>query len=153
MKYLLIVFLLFYGCVKKPVKSLPVYVSVKCPNLRFSDSGFLRYNGHVALQVYSAGSALMELKISNRVCVNGRCMSKESFNEKFLSPYYPKTLLEDILRRRPIFGGENLKRTEDGFIQRIKSPHLDIIYKVNSKEVYFKDRKNAILIKIKELDV
>jgi hypothetical protein len=45
----------------------------------------------------------------------------------------------------------NLNRYNNGFSQFIKDDNVNIIYKVDHKRIYFKDKKNGILIKIKKL--
>jgi len=145
---------IFAGCAtKQPTWTKPALIVWKSKGIKFADSGFVRKTGSgVELEIYEAGTALFRLKVAKRICTDRGCMSAKAFNERFLSPYYPDQLIRNILLARPIFDGKNLIKTEDGFIQKIKSDHLDIIYKINTRSIFFKDRLNYILIKIKELD-
>ncbi len=154
-RYIWIVFLLFASCaLKQPTLQKPVLIVWKTPQFRFYDQGFLRRDKKsVELVVYEAGKALFSLRLGKRVCIKKRgCFRYEMFNKKFLSPFYPPSLIRDILLKRAIFSKENLHKTKEGFIQKISSIHYDIIYKITDTQIYFKDRKNGILIKIKEID-
>jgi hypothetical protein len=79
-------------------------------------------------------------------------MSKSSFNEKYLNKAYPDDTIKNILMSKPIFSGKNLQKTNFGFIQKIKSKDYNIIYKVSKNETYFKDKKNHIIFKLKDMD-
>jgi len=143
------------GCaLKEPVKSKAALVVLHTPSMRYAQTGFIRQKGErVELWLYSMATSPLVIRIGESICLEGSgCMGKEAFNARFLSPSYPENLLKNILLGRPIFGGMGMERREDGFRQRIFSDDLDIIYRVSPKKIYFKDRKNDILIKIKELD-
>jgi len=79
-------------------------------------------------------------------------MSKSGFNEEYLNAVYPDELLQNILLGRKIYNGKNILKNSNGFKQDIQTKEVSIIYVVNSQQIYFKDRKNHILIKIKELN-
>ena len=146
---LLVILLLFSGCaIKRPTISQPVAFVFKTPNLKIAATGFLYKNAHIKLQGYSGANPIFTLLLTKRVCINSRCMSYESFNKLVLSPTYPPQLIRNILLAKPIFNGKNLQKSQRGFEQRVDS----ILYRVKDRVVYFKDKKNAILIKIKELD-
>ena len=146
---LLVILLLFSGCaIKRPTISQPVAFVFKTPNLKIAATGFLYKNSHIKLQGYSGANPIFTLLLTKRVCINDRCMSYESFNKLVLSPTYPPQLIRNILLAKPIFNGKNLQKSQRGFEQRVDS----ILYRVKDRVVYFKDKKNAILIKIKELD-
>ncbi len=93
----------------------------------------------------------MELKlnqgINGDICMDGNCLDKKSFNKKFLSNYYPKNILENILKSKPIFNSRNIKKMKNGFYQKINK----IFYRVLSDSVVFRDRRNNIFIKIRYL--
>ena len=76
-------------------------------------------------------------------------MTRSSFNKEYLSKSYPDDLLQNVLLKKKIFNSLNVVKLDDGFQQTIKDSNQDIIYKVTSNMIYFKDRKNHILIKIK----
>ncbi len=154
--FFLIFFLTFFGCsLKKPVEYSTYLITIKSKNMRFSDIGYIkRYdNGSLEVEIYSAGTALIKLKIDGKVCSENGCLSKESFNKKFFSREYPPKLFERVLLGKPIFDSKNLIKKGDGFEQTIyKKNSYDIIYKVNSELIYFKDRFNKILIKVKKIE-
>jgi len=77
-------------------------------------------------------------------------MTKSSFNDTYLYDAYPPDLLKNILLGKPIYNGEGVQRSDGEFSQTIKTPEVDIRYIVNRYQTYFKDRKNNILIKIKD---
>ena len=78
-------------------------------------------------------------------------MSRSKFNAEFLNEAYPDDLLQNVLLGLPIYKGENRVRTVDGYEQNIETDDVNILYKVNARVIYFKDRKNRILIKIKDI--
>ena len=142
--------LLLGGCaMHKPAQSEPYVVVFKTPHWRFADTGYIRKGDGVAeLEVFEAGQRILRLQVENLVCVEGEgCLSKASFNEKYLSADYPDDLFYHLLRGEPIMGAENLVRTNAGFEQRIGG----ILYRVSAEEIYFKDSGRGILIKFKPL--
>ncbi|MGB5964291.1 MAG: hypothetical protein WBF77_09400 [Sulfurimonadaceae bacterium] len=145
--------LLLSGCGARPfVQTDVATIILKTPKLKFADTGYVRSNDDlVALELFSAGQAVGKIEIENMVCVDGEgCMTKSSFNAEYLSAMYPDDILENILRSKPIFMGINLERTDEGFEQRIDDNVVDIRYTVREHQIYFKDRKNSVLIKIKK---
>jgi len=126
--------------------------TLKTKKFAFSDAGFIQNkNGVINLQILALGKPLLKLKISDDVCVNHHCRTKQEFNANYLSSDYPYDLINNVLSSQPIFSGENMQRTSNGFMQRIKSPHYDIKYKIAPGSVYFKDIQNNIVIKLREL--
>ncbi len=145
--------LLFSGCGARPfVKTDVATIIMKTPKIKFADTGYVRSNNDlVALELFSAGQVVGKIEIENMVCVEGKgCMTKSSFNAEYLSAMYPDDILENILRSKPIFMGINLEQTDEGFEQRIDDNVVDIRYTVREHQIYFKDRKNSVLIKIKK---
>jgi len=127
-------------------------IVLKSPKLKFADAGYLRSSEElVALELFSAGQAVAKIEVGNLICVEGEgCMRKSSFNAEYLNAQYPDTLMENILRSKPIYGGKNLRRDEHGFEQIIMDDTVEIAYRVTPKQIYFRDRKNRVLIKIKK---
>lgn len=126
--------------------------TLKTQKFSFSDAGFMKLKeGIIDLQILALGKPLLKLKISDDVCVDHHCRTKQEFNENYLSADYPYDLINNVLTSQPIFGGENMKRTSNGFMQRIKSPLYDIKYKISPGSIYFKDMQNKIIIKLREL--
>ena len=145
--------LLFSGCGARPfVKTDAATIIMKTPKIKFADTGYIRSNEDlVALELFSAGQAVGKFEIENLVCVDGEgCMQKSSFNAEYLNVNYPDTLLENILRSKPIYDGQNLVQNAHGFEQNIIDEYVEIIYKITDRQIYFKDRENSVLIKIKK---
>lgn len=143
--------LVMSGCGAKPfVQREAATIIFKTPKIRFADAGYVRSNeDRVVLELFSAGQAVGRFEIENLVCVEGEgCMRKSSFNAEYLSAFYPETLLENILRAKPIYNGQNIVKDPHGFQQSINDQEVDIIYRVSGRQTYFKDRKNSVLIKI-----
>jgi len=141
------------GCGAKPfVHESAATIIMKTPKIKFADTGYIRSNKNVvALEFFSAGMAVGKFEIENLVCVDGEgCIRKSSFNEEYLSKHYPDTLMENVLRSKPIYEGINLLQSEHGFEQHIMDEYVDIKYKVTERQIYFKDRSNSVLIKIKK---
>ena len=83
--------LFFVGCAVKPnkIKSKSYLVTLKFANIRFSDVGFLNTGkNYTNLQVFSAGTPLIELKIQDDICIDYICMGKMDFNRDYLNPNY-----------------------------------------------------------------
>ncbi len=153
MKYFFTVFfLLFSACsIKNYEHTEAKIVIIKSPQLRFADLGYIRHTQDaVELELFVAGKSVQKIEINHFICVKEGCLSKSSFNSSYLSSHYPDTLLQNILLAKPIFQSQNLQRIQNGFTQSIQTEYVDIIYRVDADMTYFKDKKNKILIKIKE---
>ncbi len=148
---------LFAGCSAiQPSIQKSLFVVMKTPVFRYADQGFIQKSADsTKLEIYSSGVAVMKLEIGRSQVCNGTglfsCMSKEEFNRRYLSPNYPSDTFEKILRGETLFGGKNVQKTDDGFVQRVVQPGIyDIEYRVSSSSITFRDTISAILIKIKE---
>ncbi len=132
--------------------AVPYVTTLKTQKFSYSDAGFLRnQNGVIDLQMFAVGRPLVKLKISEDVCVDHYCITKQEFNQEYLSDSYPDDLINQVLTSQPIFDSQNLKKTSNGFMQRIIDPRFDIKYKITPGSIYFKDLKNGIIIKLREL--
>ncbi|NPA63680.1 MAG: hypothetical protein GXO16_01775 [Epsilonproteobacteria bacterium] len=152
MRILILLVLLLGGCgIKKPPVSQGIVFVFKTPQVRFSGTGFLYRSHDVALEGYGGGDGVFRLTLSDRVCINGRCMDFEEFNRRFLSPCYPDDLLKRVLLARPL-SEDGLKKTKDGFVQRLRSGCFDIVYSISGSKILFKDHKNHIFIKVRSVD-
>ncbi|QOP41981.1 hypothetical protein [Sulfurimonas marina] len=154
MKYLLIFLVLFFSaCSVKQLEKSSKMVVFKTKNIRFSDLGYIGEGKEsVEIDLYVVGKAFKKISIDGMICIEGEgCMRKSSFNEEYLSSSYPDDLLKNVFLGKPIFEQKNLLRTDIGFVQIIQSNGVDIVYKVELNEIYFKDRKNKILIRIKDV--
>ena len=154
MKYLLLIFILiFSACSTKNYDITKTkIVIIKSPQIKFSDLGYLRNSENsIELELFIAGHAIQKISINHLICVSEGCMSKSGFNEDYLNENYPDDILQNILLAKPIYNSENLEKTADGFIQHISSVHVEIVYKVTQNQVFFKDKKNKIIFKIKDI--
>ena len=145
--------LIFSGCAVKEYKSsVPKIITFKTKKLRFNDLGYIRQNGDaIQLELFSAGQAVERFEINHLVCISDGCMSKSGFNSDYLNAEYPDDTLQNILLGRAIFEGEAMSETETGFEQHPESGSYAITYRVSEEETYFKDRKNEILIRIRNV--
>jgi len=143
----------FSSCsVKEYTKSEAKVVILKTPQIKFADTGYIRQSGNaLKLELYSGGQPVKKIEINHLICVDEGCMSKSSFNEEYLSDSYPDDLLLHVILAKPIFKSQNIIKTDSGFEQKIKNSKYDIVYRVNNREIYFKDRINRILIRFKTI--
>ncbi len=130
-------------------------ITLKTKKFAFSDTGFFnRYEKAIELQVFTMGKLALDLKISldeDDICVDQLCNTKHGFNQTFLTGEYPDNLVENVLQSKPIFGGKHLRKTTNGFMQKLTTKSYAIKYKVWPGNVYFKDSVNHIMIKLKKL--
>jgi len=121
--------------------------------MKFSDIGYLRNSDDaIELELFIAGQVFQKIHINHLICVKEGCMSKHSFNEEYLNETYPENILQNILLSKEIYGGKNRLKTDEGFMQAINDKDVSIKYRVNSRETFFKDRKNNIIIKIRNVE-
>jgi hypothetical protein len=137
------------------ISSHPYKVTMKTKKFAFSDTGFMNvYDNLLNLQVFSMGKIVLDLTVKlndDEICVGSLCNTKHGFNQTFLSGEYPDTLVENILQSKPILEGKNLRKMTKGFIQKIINNKYAIKYKIWPGNVYFKDAKNNIIIKLRKL--
>ena len=153
MKYLLLIFILFFtACSVKTYEITEAkIIIIKSPKIKFADIGYIRNTDtDIELELFMAGNAIEKITINHLICTSDGCMSKSGFNEDYLHHSYPDELLQNILLGREIYKGEAKLQTDDGFEQKILSENVNIMYKVNSQRVFFKDKKNKIIFKIKD---
>lgn len=156
MKYFLAVCLVFFSAcsIKNYTHTAAKILILKTPKIKFSDIAYIRNSDDaIELELFVAGKAVQQFHINHLVCVDDSgCMQKSTFNREYLNQSYPDDLLQNILLGKKIYNGKNLQKNANGFVQQINTQSVNIIYKVNTQSIYFKDRKNHILIKIKELN-
>ncbi len=129
-------------------------VTMKTKKFAFSDTGFLvKTSDMLRLNVLAMGNPVLDLKIKNTddICVGSLCNTKHGFNQSFLVGEYPDDMIENVLTSKPIFEGKNLKKTKNGFVQKIETKNYKIKYQISRGNIYFKDKQNKIIIKLKEL--
>ena len=143
-KYILVVLTLFFSAcsIKNYERTQTKIIIIKSPKIKFADIGYVRNSDKaVELELFFAGQAIEKISVNHLVCTDEGCMSKRGFNEDYLNAAYPEEIMQNILLGAEIYDGENRVKTEDGFEQKIENKNVNIIYKVNSKQIYFKDRK------------
>jgi len=148
------IFFLFIGCSQKEVytSSDAYFVVIKNSKIAIGDTGFIKNNkDSLNLQVFSVASVIFELVLKDDVCVNSLCLNKTSFNEEFFGTKHYENFVDELFHFKPIYNEKNIQKTKNGFTQYIKTKDFDISYKVEGKTLYFKDRKNKILIKLRKL--
>ena len=145
MKYFLAVCLVFFSAcsIKNYTHTAAKILILKTPKIKFSDIAYIRNSDDaIELELFVAGKAVQQFHINHLVCVDDSgCMQKSTFNREYLNQSYPDDLLQNILLGKKIYNGKNLQKNANDFVQQI-----------NTQSIYFKDRKNHILIKIKELN-
>jgi len=152
--YLIFTLFLFVGCsYKTPYASSQAYFAViKNSKIALADTGFIKKDDNrLNLQLFSASSPIFDLHVKDDVCIGYTCLSRESFNSKFFGYKHYEDFVEELFNMQPIYNEQNLVSTKDGFEQNIKTENYDIVYKIENQNLYFKDKKNKVLIKLKEL--
>ncbi len=155
MRFIFLFFvLIFSGCSIKNYKTTQTkIIIIKSPKLKFADIGYVRNSDKsIELELFVAGKVVQKITINHLVCTTEGCMSKRSFNGDYLSSAYPDDILQNIILGHKIYDGKNLIKTIDGFEQHIKNRDVGIVYKVNPHAIYFKDKKNKIILKFKDMD-
>jgi len=153
---ILLSFFFLEGCATKNyTKEERIFLIFKTQMIKYADLAFM-YKGQekIKIQMYSNGQALKTLEIdTQRVCLSlFECLDKEAFNQKFLSPYYPKDILSQVLKGEAIFSAKNRINEVNGFRQTLMSAgKYDITYSVLADKIYFYDRLNFIKIKLRRL--
>lgn len=128
-------------------------IIIKSPKIKFADLGYIRNSDRaIELELFVAGRAVKKIEINHLICVDEGCMSRESFNSEYLHKSYPDELLQNIFLGLEIYSGEGKVKNSDGFEQNILREDLEIIYRVTSSTIFFKDRKNRIIFKIKDTE-
>lgn len=154
---ILLFFLIFsffvVGCTpKKPLLSKSFLVVLKTKELRFADTAFVNiWEKEAEISAYVVGKNALEIHFGGNVCVDGICMDKKEFNSRFLHYTYYNNLFLDVLKKKRLSLDGDFADTDDGFVQKAENKNFNIIYQVSKKEVFFRDRKNNIIIKLKEL--
>jgi hypothetical protein len=153
MKYFLISLMLFLSAcsIKTYEQTQAKILIIKSPLIKFADLAYIRHSGSaIELELFVAGKAIKTIAINHLICVDEGCMSKAAFNEEYLSGAYPSDILQNILLHKAIYNAKNRIQTDNGFSQEIQTQDVDIYYKVTDSKTYFKDKKNRIMIKIKD---
>ncbi len=142
------------GCsVKHEISTSHAYlITIKTPQIALLDTGFLNQGkGYTQLQIFNAGTLLFNLEMNDTICLDGACLEKKAFNERFFGTEHYPTLMEDIVLKKALYEGKNRVNFESGFTQDIELPSTHIEYRVDGETRYFKDRKNGVMIRLKAL--
>ena len=151
---MIFIILLLSGCATKiPIISSDTYlITIKNKQMALSDTGFLNHGkDYINVQIFSVGAVLFNLEVQENVCLDGRCTSRMEFNKLFFEYPHYEAMINDILEMKPLYDGKNKVTMEGGFEQELDLLGSHISYKVQGKSLSFKDSKNGILIKLKEL--
>lgn len=153
-KILLVALLFFMGCsYKMPYQfSKSYFVVIKNSQMSVAATGFIKKDeNRINLQLFSAATPILDLHIDNLICLDYTCISRKNFNREFFGYSHYEYFIDGLFRLKPIYDKKNLIKTDSGFEQKIKTDDYDITYRVESGNLYFRDRKNRVLIKLKEL--
>jgi len=154
--YPILLVLMLVSCTSKEYdKQESVFIVFKTPTFKYADLGFMYLNSdEIKIEVYGSGQALMTLEVTkSHVCLSLlECMNNDSFNAHVLSQWYPREILKNIFRARPIFKGRGLVKNRNGFTQKIEDDSkYNIHYAVFNKDIVFHDKINKIVIKMKRV--
>ncbi len=155
MNYILLtIILLFSACsVKNYEHTQSKLIIIKSPKIKFADLGYIRNSDKaVELELFVAGKVIEKISVNHLICVSDGCMSKSGFNRDYLNAAYPETLFQNVLLGYKIYAGKNAVKMQDGFEQNIEDENVNITYRVSSNRIFFKDRKNNIIFKIKDVN-
>jgi len=112
---------------------------------------YARNNDTKELVVYGVGEPVFKLTVGKQLCLNDKCTQKADFIASYMSQRLPENILDEILEARPIvIADSQIVKTSDGFEQYAQSDDYDIVYVVNKNGITFIEKRNKIIIKIKE---
>ena len=122
-------FILMFGC---STKTTPIYAVIKTPKIKVADQGFIKEGfGYKDIVIYKAGNVPVKIRIKNsQVCMDGKCIDKETFVKEYLSKDYPADFFDKILNKECIKG---------------------YFCKSSKNKIIFKDRKHNVLIILKNM--
>jgi hypothetical protein len=152
-----VIMALIVGCTDKELvkkeNQESAFIVIVSDKMKYADMGFIyKSDSFVKAEIYSMGQPLVRFDINSmNICMSTfKCMEKKDFNAKMLSSFYPDTLLENIFRAKAIFGAEGLKKSSNGFTQKIKKEgEYEITYSVKGNDRRFYDKINKIRIKVR----
>lgn len=152
--FLICTLLIFLGCSQKIQiqSSLAAVIVIKNSQIALADTGFVNYaQDAIELQIYKASTVVFELLVRDDVCLDGYCMKKSAFNRRFFGYKHYENFLDDILHSKQIYDGKGLKKISNGFEQKLLSEDYDLHYRVQAGQIYLKDKKNAVLLKLRPI--
>ena len=144
----------FTACASKASfsDSKAVFISLKSPQIKLSEAGFLYKNEDgTRLEVYKLGQPLVTLEVGQKmICLNSKCALKSTFNKQFFQNAHYEDFLSDILSKKPIYKGLNLKKNPCGYEQNILEKDYELFYKLCDGVVFFEDKKAGIKFSLKD---
>ncbi len=151
---LLSIVFFFGGCgMKQYAHKRSAYIVMKTPAIKYADMGFIYSDEReVKAQIYKLATPVLTLKLGKKACMEGFCYDYGVFNRKYLHPGYPKETIRQIFLGRELMQSRGKSGTGEGFVQEISDADFDILYSVTKDMVRFHDRKNNILIKIRNIE-
>ena len=144
---------LFTGCANLQTKKVSdtFAITILSPIMKINDVGFLHKRGNsFNLQIYSSAVNVANIKISDRICINGVCYEKKEFNKMFFLNERYDDFFSEILDKKPIYDGQNLEINSCGFSQNLSK--YSIQYEVCGDNISFNDARNRVKIIIKEIE-
>jgi len=135
-------FLFFGGCASQtPNVSKTVFVSINAHKIKFADMGFLdEFENKKSLEVYALGSPVFKISFDDFVCIDSGCMEKAEFVKEYISKALYGDLMNDVLSKKPLKVESTIIKSENGFIQEIKTDDYDILYRTDEREIYFYEK-------------
>lgn len=151
----LVIMFNFSGCSTHTFSiSEPKIITLKTPKIKYSDMGYVRYDGDaVQVELFTAGVSVEKITLDEKgVCVSIGCMSEVKFTQEYLNPHYPSDTLRRILQNVDIFAGLGKSEACNGVqYQYILNDEIDVMYRRKNGEILFKDRLNGVMIKIQDV--
>lgn len=144
--------LLFFSCSTNipptpPPSVTPYKILFLSQQFRYNDMGFVRTDENgVWLEIYALGKPLYKVNIKPyQVCL-ADCYPKNLFIQHVFGDFAPSSILEDILLKRDIYGGENLVIDGETTTQTIERNGSSIVYTRSAEKTSFVDSIRRIKI-------
>jgi hypothetical protein len=117
--------------------SEPKVITLKTPKIKYSDMGYVRYDGDaVQVELFTAGVSVEKITFDNdEVCVSAGCMSETKFTKEYLNPNYPFDTMRHVLQNIDIFTGLGKSEACNGVqYQYIRNDEIDVMYAVKLRD-------------------
>lgn len=137
------------GCTIKPEvkESQSAQLLIKTPIIKISDFALIKtHSSSKRVYVLNAGQKVLDILISDKICLNGPCFEKLNFNNRFFQRTHYENIFEEILNLEPIYDSKNLIKTKNGFMQNIEFNNELISYEKINSGIRYQDRAKNILI-------
>ncbi|MEO1941498.1 MAG: hypothetical protein ABGW77_01235 [Campylobacterales bacterium] len=137
------------GCSRPPENGArPLFIQLKTPKYRLSDTGFLKIEPTQKVLTISTGLASYRFILKKgAICAvekgKKKCIPREEFFKKVGLEEYPPDTLDQILIGEPLpFLPTPISTPDPGFVQKSGTQ----FYKVTPTKIVFKDRKKGIIL-------